>query len=1116
MNKKNRLCFSGQLMKRLSVVGLAVCTAAIFPDISSLRAERSAFQQANMKVNGTVTDNKGEPLVGVNVVVKGTTIGTMTDAEGLFSLDVPQNGILEFSYIGYKTQDVSVGRQRSIKVTLEEDAQQVSEIVVVGFGTQKKENLTGAVSTVDVKKTIGSKANIDVTKSLQGTTPGLAITSKSGKLGSASALSIRGAGTVIDGKVSGSPLVLVDGVPMDDLSMLNPADVESISVLKDAASSSIYGARGAFGVILIKTKTGRKTDKVNVSYNGNVAWNSPTTLVQFSDPTVELPALIAAKERAGEVAEAFGMVFKDMLPKIQDWKQKFPNGKKGSEMVYGEDWEIVNGRAYFYRIWDPHQEMLKNWAPQNSHNISMNGNMGENSSFLVSLGYSNQEGMFKMNNENMRRYNANVGFNTKLAPWLTADFRTLFSRQEYDYPYNYYDNSGFNTSNGYFGYYMRWGSYFPYGTYQGKYFRHAPGYLANANMSQLVTDNTRLSGSLNARIIEGLNLTAEYSLAFSNARRKNNGGVVSLWDFWSPMDANNIGASYSKLVAPGSTHDRMSKVNTIDQTQVLNAYATYEKSINDNNNLKVIAGTNIEWNRGERNYSEIRGLMDSNFPEFPLATGTQFVSASYEGCFPYNQEYAIAGYFMRINYDFMGKYLLELNGRMDGSSKFPRNDRWAFFPSASIGYRMSEESFMQGLKPALSDLKLRASYGSIGNQNVRNNAYLSVMGNSYANWIVNGIVSPSPKNPNLVPGSLTWERINTVDVGLDARFLNNILGLNVDWYQRVNDGMLSPGRPLPDVYGGSPSMQNTGTLRTRGLEIALDVNYTINKNVSVYANAVLSAAKSVITKYEDNPTKMLGGLYEGMVLGEIWGFETAGLLQESDFETQGDKLVLKQGIASQALLQKGKFVFGPGDVRYANLDGDDKISWGKGTVDDHGDLKKIGNSLPKFEYGFTLGGTCYGFDFNVFFQGVGDKDYWAASDLIMPLYNRTDAMYEHQLDYWTPENTNAFWPNPYAGNAVNVINSSIPGSNNFVAQTRYLSDLSYLRLKNLTVGYTLPECWTKKAYIQKARIFFSGENLAEFKNKRLPVDPEINDTEAQWGRTFPFYRTVSFGLQVNF
>lgn len=1121
MIKKTRSTFPDQLIKRLSVVGLAVCAAAINPDVSSLRAEISAIQQANVKVSGTVADNKGEPLAGVNVVVKGTTIGTMTDFDGKFSLDVPQNAILEFSYIGYKAQEVPVGKQRTFKILLNEDTQLVSEVVVVGFGTQKKENLTGAVATVDVNKAIGSKANIDVTKSLQGTTPGLIITSKSGNLGSSPSIQVRGSGTIIDGKVQGSPLILVDGVPLSDLSLINPNDVESISVLKDGASASIYGARAAFGVILIKTKGGVKSDKVNISYNGNVAWNTPTNLVQFSDPTAELPALIGAKERLGQDAEAFGMSFKVLLPKIQEWKQKFPKGKSGSEMVYGEDWEIINNRAYFYRVWDPHKEMLRNWAPQNSHNISMNGNMGENSSFLVSLGYSNQEGMFKMNSDNVKRYNANIGFNTKLTSWLTADFRTLYSRQEYDYPYNYYDASGFNNSNGYFGYYMRWGSYFPYGTYQGKYFRHAPGYLSNASMSKLVTDYTRLSGSLNAEVMKGLNIVAEYSMALNYANRKNNGGTIQLWDFWSPVDPNNIGKSLSMLVPPGSEHDRVSKINTKEQTQVFNAYVTYEKRFNENHNLKLIGGTNIEWTHGIRDYMEIRGLMDKDKPELGLGSGSMFVYSDGLTTSPYNKENAIAGFFIRANYDYKGKYLFELNGRMDGSSKFSPNDRWAFFPSGSVGYRISEEAFMQPLKPVLTDLKVRGSYGSIGNQNIKENAFLSIMSKVNTNWISNDMISPSVLNPQLVSTALSWEKVNTLDFGFDTRLFNNMFGVTFDWYQRDTKGVLSPGRALPDIFGSSPSYVNSGNMRTRGFEVALDFNYKINNDVNFYVSATLSDNKTKIVKWEDNPTKMLaiqnGGMYyEGMELGEIWGFETAGLYQESDFEKQGDKLVLKPGIATQALLERGGFSFGPGDVRYADLDGDGKITWGKGTADDHGDLKKIGNTTPRFQYGFSVGGNFYGFDVNVFFQGVGKRDYWAASDLILPLYNRTDAMYEHQLDYWTPENPNAFWPNPFAGHAANAFNSAVPGSNNFFAQTRYLNDLSYLRLKNLTVGYTIPERLTKKAYIQKARIFFSGENLAEFKNKRLPVDPEIDEAESQWGRTFPYFRTISFGLQVNF
>ena len=1115
MKRRSYFEKNASLMRRLLLgAGIVFCFQTI-PVSSYASDDVSMQQQQTITVSGTVVDQSGSPLPGVNVYVQGTTVGTITDSSGKYSLSAAPDQTLVYSFIGYTNQVVKIDNRSNIDVVLVDDLQQVGEVVVVGFGTQKKANLTGAVSNVNVDKALSSKPINDVSKGLQGITPGLTITYNSGALNSSPTINLRGAGTIVSGKQSGSPLVLVDGIPMD-MSLVNPDDVASISVLKDAASASIYGARAAFGVLLITTKSGKSSDKVNISYSNNFAWNTPTKLVDFSDPEIELPALINAKLRDGQAAEAFGMDFATLLPGIKRWKENYAHNRKGNEMVYGEDWEIINKRAYFYRVWDPNKEMISNWTPQQTHNVAANGRLGENSSFNASVGYSSQEGSLKLNPEEMQRYNVNFGVSTPLTKWLKADFKTLATRQSYDYPYNYYDGTGFDRTNGYFGYYQRWGSFFPYGTYKGKYFRHAPGYLANANTSNITTDYLRIGTTLTAEVTKELNFIAEYSMSTNNSRRKNVGGVIELWDFWSPFNPDNIDASLSQLVAPGSQHDRVSYVDVREQTQVFNAYANYNKRIGEWHNVKVTAGTNIEWNEWERIYAERRGLMDSSKGEIGLGTGAQYVWPANSLANPGHTEYAIAGFFGRVNYDFKGKYLLEFNGRMDGSSKFPSSDPWAFFPSGSVGYRITEEDFMQFSKSVLSDLKLRASIGSIGNQNIRNNAFLPVMTNSTANWITNGTVTPSVNTPSVVDANLSWEKVVTYDLGADAQFLNGMFGLTFDWYQRNTTGMLAPGKVLPDVFGASAPETNAGDLRTQGYEIALDWNYKINSKIDVYAQATLSDYQTEVTKW-NNPSNLISDFYSGMVLGEIWGFETDRLFQVSDFDGQDSKGVWipKAGIASQASLQKGNFKFGPGDVKYANLNDDEVIGIGKGTKDDHGDLKVIGNTTPRYQYGIRLGGNFYGFDVDMFFQGVGKRDYWATSDLIQPLYNRTDALYQHQLDFWTPENTDAFFPNPYAGHATNAF-KGVSGSNNFMTQSRYLTDLSYFRFKNLTIGYTLPNHISKLAYMQKVRVYFSAQNIAEIVSDRLPVDPETDEAESQWGRTFPYTRTVSFGLQVNF
>jgi TonB-linked SusC/RagA family outer membrane protein len=1074
-------------------------------------------QQATKTLTGTVLDAKGELIAGASVLEQGTTNAAMTDADGQFTITVRQGATLVISFLGYKSQSYTVGAAETVRIVLQEDSQVLDEVVVVGYGTQRRENLTGAVATVDVEKALIGKPVADITKSLQGITPGLSITYKSGNLGSGATINLRGNGTIIDGAATaGTPLILVDGVATD-LTMVNPNDIANISVLKDAASASIYGTRGAFGVVLITSKKGTRSDKIRFSYSTNVAFSKPSGLVDFVDPEQELPVLMqSALRTSGARSESFGMYHDVLLPKIVEWKQKYAGNRQSNEMIYGEDWEIIGGRAYTYRVWDPHKEMLRDWTPTQNHNLSVQGNLGAESSFLVSLGYTEQQGFMKIKTDNLKRYNAHVNLDTRLSKWLKAGFDVQFARKNHEEPYNYYDGGGLNVSgyNGYFGYYMRWGEYFPYGTYQGKYFRHAPGYMAAANMNTLQTDLLRMSTNLTADITKDLQFIAEYSFSMENVERVINGHPVQLLDFWSAgWDPNDImGSAYNYVVAPGNAHDKVAMGNSINNNHVLNAYFTYTKELGEGHNLKVTAGSNIEANEYRRFYAERRNVMDESLIDISLTNGDQYVTSTWNALKPSHTEYTIAGFFGRINYDYQRKYLLEVNARYDGSSKFPVGSLWGFFPSASVGYRITEEPFMQPVKEIANEIKLRASAGSIGNQNVSSNAFRPMMSSTTSDWVSGNLLQSSVGMPGLVDASLTWETVTTYDVGLDAQFLNNMFGLSFDWYQRNTTDILTTGKALPGAIGATAPLTNTGELQTRGYEISLNFNYAFNKDVAIYAVATLSDRQTEVTKY-NNPTKSFGSFYDGAMVGDIWGFETDRLFQASDFNADG---TLKSGIPSQDLLKTGNFQYGPGDVKYKDLDGDGEISAGERTVDNPGDLTVIGNSTPRYEYGFRVGGSFYNFDIDLFFQGVGKRDYWANSDLVLPLYNRTDALYGNQMDYWTPDNTEAYFPNPYNGHASNAIGSYAPGANNFVAQSRYLLNMAYLRLKNLTVGYTLPVTLTQKIGIDKVRVYFSGQNLFEFKDSRLPVDPEINETESQWGRTYPYPRTLSFGLQVNF
>ncbi|MDR1197838.1 MAG: TonB-dependent receptor [Prevotellaceae bacterium] len=1087
--------------------------------IACLLVSVSAFAQTKTVTGKVISGDDRQGIPGATVLVKETNKGEATDNDGNFSIQVSTGQTLQFSAIGYADQTIAVGDNNVINVTLQQDVSLLTESVVVGYGTQRRENLTGAVATVDVEKTFNGKPVADVTKALQGIAPGLSITYKSGNLGSDATINLRGTGTIIDGKASaGAPLILVDGVATD-LTLVNPNDIANISVLKDAASASIYGARAAFGVVLITTKKGQQSDKkVRISYSSNFALSKPSNLIEFVDPEYELPVLMYAADRntPGAKSESFGMYHEVLLPKVIEWKQKYANNRNGKEMIYGEDWEIINGRAYTYRVWDPHKEMLRNWTPTQNHNLSVQGNIGEESSYMVSLGYMEQSGFMRIQTDKLKRFNTNISFDTKLAKWLKAGFNVQFARKNHEEPYNYYDGGGLNVSeyNGYFGYYLRWGEYFPYGTYEGKYFRHAPGYMNAASMNSLQTDLMRLNTNLVADITPDLKFNVEYSFTTERADRVINGHPVQLLDFWSGgWDANDImNTAYKYVVAEGNAHDKVALGNSNNQNHVLNAYFTYSKQFGEDHNLKITAGSNIEDNEFRRIYAERRNVMDESLIDIALTNGDQYVTSTWNALKPAHNEYAIAGFFGRINYDYKRKYLLEVNARYDGSSRFPVGHLWGFFPSASVGYRISEEPFMQKVKDIANDIKIRASVGSIGNQTVSSNAFRPMMTSGTADWIVGASLPMSVLAPPLVDPALTWETVTTYDIGLDVQFLKNMFGLSFDWYQRTNTDILTTGKALPQGVGASAPLTNTGELRTRGYELSANFNYAFNKDISVYAVVTLSDYQTVVTKF-NNPSKTLGFFYEGAKIGDIWGFETDRLFQADDFNADGS---FKTGIPSQNKLITGNFKYGPGDVKYKNLDGDDEISAGDRTADNPGDMKVIGNSTPRYEYSIRIGGRFYGFDIDIFFQGVGKRDYWANSDLVLPLFNRADALYGHQMDYWTPENTNAYFPNPYYPHATNAIGAYASGSNNFVAQSRYLLNMAYLRLKNLTIGYTLPVSLTQKIGIDKLRIYFSGQNLFEIKDSRLPVDPEINETEAQWGRTYPYPRTVSLGLQVNF
>jgi len=1103
----NKIQLSRETFSKKFLTALTI--ASLFSTVGSMNAIAGVWsvnathnvseqQQQAITLKGTVVDSKGETVIGASVIEKGTkNNGAITDIDGKFTLKVKPNATLVVSYIGFQKLEVAVGGKTAVNIVLKENSELLQEVVVVGYGVQKKENLTGAVSTVDVAKVFGSKPINDMQKGLQGMVPGLTITFKSGELNSTPDIKIRGLGSL---NGTGAPLLLLDGVEISDLSLVNPSDIANISVLKDAASSSIYGARAAFGVVLITTKTGAGTqDKVQVQYTNNLAWNYRMNLPEYSDPIKELEAGTLANNRAGIAnPEVFGMYFPQLIKGITTWKEKYANNRKGNEMVYGEDWEMIGGQAYFYRVWNPFDEMLNKSTFQQNHNVSVSGTSNK-TTYNISMGYSSQDGWLKQAKENdYSKLNGSLSLNTDVTKWLNLGVKVMLVDTKTKYPYAYQN---------YYQYFMRWGAYFPFGTYEGKEFRHSAGFLRQANTCEKGDILNRYSVNATAKIIDGLTFKTDFTYGTKRYSDHQTGGTTIAYNFWTN------GNPYSYINAPGAGTDETNFTEITEDNWAFNGYFTYDKMFAKKHTIKLMAGTNAEYASYKRVYAQGKQLMSPDFGQIGLTSGLKDASSA-------SRETAVAGFFFRGNYDYNGKFLFEVNGRYDGSSRFPTKDQWGFFPSASVGYRISEESFMDPVKPYLSNLKLRASYGSIGNQDVGSSTdvgdiyqFLPVMTTGSAYWIENGKKVSTVGNPRAIASSLTWETITTADLGIDARFFNDELGVSADWFQRTTSDMLAPGKTLPDVFGTTMPKMNAGTMRTRGWEIALDYNHRFNKDWSIYATASLSDYKSELTKY-DNDTKILNSNYKGKEIGEIWGFVTDRYWNSNDTR--------EAIVAYQGKLESGNFKYGAGDIKYADLNGNGVLDWGKSTLDDHGDLKRIGNSTPRYQYAFKLGAQYKDFDFEVTLQGVAKRDLWLPGDVYIPYYSRADVLWNHQLDYWTENNQNAFYPRLYPGNSgTGNVSGVESGINNFYPQSKFLVNAAYLRLKNLTFGYTLPGSLSKKVCMQKFRIYVSGQNLLTFDNMgALPLDPEINTgeglTSGGYGRTAPFSRTYSFGIQATF
>ncbi len=1074
--------------------------------------------------NGVVVDAQGQPVPGASVIVKGTSTGTMTASNGTFSLAVRPGSPLEVSCIGYAT--VNVAAAQNLRIVLEEDNEFLEESVVVGFGTQKKVNLTGAVTAVDADKVFGSKPITDVSKGLQGVVPGLTITYNTNDLTASPTMKIRGMGSI---NGLNQPLILLDGVEVPDLSFVNPDNIKSISVLKDAASSSIYGSRAAWGVILITSKDGSAVkDNVTITYSNNLSWNQPIGLPNYiTDKEGILKQLaqgmLAQSNVDGSRIEAFGMYYDTIGPGIERWFDNYQGNLSNPVYTYGEDYEFINGTPYYYRVSDPNKEIFKTSFSQ-THNLNISGN-ADKTNYNIGLGFTRNEGNMKAAKENnVTRYNVNLSTNTQLKKWLNVGTKVMYVEKEFTYPY------GFEASNGAMGllyYTMRFPTFFPFGysdggpkdadgnftnaraaTGEGLLFRHGNVYVADEAICSSKDQYLTLGGNVKVNLAPGLTLYADYTRGRYNYENRT---------IRQPYYTANWSFPARTAV---TTNDFLKRTFVSKVTNTYNAYVDYVTSFQNVHNVAVKLGANAEDLTYNSQSITANGVQNPDIQTLNLTNGNK--EAEVDEALRHR---ATAGFFGRINYNYKEKYLLELNGRYDGSSAFRPGKQWAFFSSASAGYKISEEDFWTNIKPYVPSLKIRGSYGSVGNQALESwYPYIATLATENVTWQgADGNFKSTVKTPAAVNADMTWEKIRTLDFGFDAGFLNNELNATFDWYMRENVGMLVNGNEIIRYVGiATAPLENGGNMRTIGWEFQLDYNHSFNKDLAVYGTFTLSDSKSKITKWNTN-TGSLTGWYEGKEVGEIWGFET-----DRYFTSDADVAASPD----QSKLVTGSFKYTAGDIKYKDLNGDNSVDTGKGTIDDHGDLKRIGNGLPRYEYSLRLGAMFKGFDAEILFQGVGKRDMWTTSSLFVP--NAAGAqmnIFSDQLDYWTEENPTARFPRPYINGAFGSLPGlpSNSGCNNFVSQTKYLNNLAYLRVKNVTIGYTLPKHLTQKVAVEKARVYVSVQNLFTFDHIGGKMDPELTGgwssssgvdiagVDMRYaGRAMPFNRQWTCGVQISF
>ena len=1081
---------------RLKVYFTFVVCMALLLNVQLLNAQGSTIN-----VKGVVSDAMG-PVIGASVVEKGVPQnGTITDVDGNFRLSVPANATLEVSFIGYKTQDIPVAGKTTFTVKMAEDTEMLDEVVVVGFGTQKKVNLTGSVGLATAKD-LQSRPVSNATQALQGLVPGLQISTNTGELDKNMSINIRGNGTIGDG-TSGSPLILIDGME-GDINTVNPQDIENISVLKDAAASSIYGSRAPFGVILVTTKKG-KQGKATINYNNSFRFNSPVHLPEMMD-SYTFANYFNEGARNGKQGQQFS---NDVMQQMLDFQAAggtSTGGLPDDGNVWGKPAGDPFTKAYANTDW--YSEIYKDNSFSQEHNVSASGG-GEKFNYYASLGYLDQNGLLRPASDELQRFNATAKFGAELTSWLKLNYSMRYVRQDLQRPTAFggglYEKIGRQT----------WPN-LPVYDENGYYFNsnaETPAMsLALGGNRNVQTDKLYHQASLVIEPIKNWITNVEFNYSTNTVDTRE----VSL-----PAYNHDVAGNIVDTQGTNSLYQDLTKENYMNW----NIYSTYSFTLNDVHNIKVLGGFQSEETRQKFFSAKGYGLQNDELPELDLiinADGTGEDKVPEVG--GYRNQWATAGFFGRVNYDYMGRYLAEANLRYDGASRFRRGNRWQLSPSFSLGWNIAQESFWEDFANTCGLLKLRFSYGELGNMNTTGwyPTYRAMtLKQANGEWLQNGIKPNTALVGDLISTTLTWEKVRTWNVGLDWGLFNNRLTGSFDAYIRYTDNMVGPSIELPATLGITAPKTNNCDLKTKGWELSIGWNDQTKFGLGYGIKFNVADARTYIDRYPGNPTNAISTYIAGREIGEIWGFETVGIAKtDEEMQAHLDKVGGQNAVGSKT--------WAAGDIMYADLDGKPGITKGGQTLDDHGDLKVIGNNTPRYHFGLDLNANYKGFDVRLFFQGVMKRDYWQNSNMFWGAIDNmwwSTGLKEHG-DYFRANavglegheiaaNANSYYPRP-----------RFDSRQNQETQTRYLQNAAYIRLKNFQLGYTIPAAFTRKIGINNCRVYVSGENLWTGTKLSKLFDPETinggntdkdaNSAIKDGGNSYPLSRTWSFGLSVSF